>query len=63
MTTRNLILIKTIYVIYIFIFSIFKLKILQFLYFRPINVIIYYEKQKFILGKVSYLDAFSNYLL
>ena len=43
--------------------SIPKLKILQFLHLRPINVIIYYEKSKFVLNKVSYLDAFSNYLL
>ena len=50
--------------IYIFLsISIPKLKILQFLHYGPINVIIYYEKSKFILDKVSYLDAFSNYLL
>jgi len=36
---------------------------LQFLYFRPINVIIFHDFGKFFLKKVSYLDAFSSYLL
>jgi hypothetical protein len=43
--------------------STYKLKILQFLHFKPINVMSLLRFKKFFLRLVSYLDAFSSYPL